>query len=77
MIGYLAGLYIGARTYNAFHNHLIPILLGFAGVIVEFQILTAISTIWVAHIGIDRALGYGLKYQTGFKDTHLTPTTSE
>jgi len=31
----------------------------------------AISLIWIAHIGIDRVLGYGLKYPTAFKDTHL------
>jgi len=30
-----------------------------------------IALIWFAHIGIDRALGYGLKYTSGFKDTHL------
>jgi hypothetical protein len=23
------------------------------------------------HIGMDRALGFGLKYETDFKDTHL------
>ncbi|NLE50171.1 MAG: DUF4260 domain-containing protein, partial [Chloroflexi bacterium] len=30
-----------------------------------------IATVWIAHIGMDRALGYGLKYATGFKDTHI------
>ncbi|ESZ26496.1 DUF4260 family protein [Mesorhizobium sp. L2C084A000] len=25
--------------------------------------------IWIAHIAIDRALGYGLKLSTGFPDT--------
>ena len=29
------------------------------------------ALIWIAHIGFDRALGYGLKYATGFRDTHL------
>jgi hypothetical protein len=33
--------------------------------------LLLVGIIWVAHIGFDRLLGYGLKYETGFKDTHL------
>ncbi|KKB35215.1 hypothetical protein QY97_01956 [Bacillus thermotolerans] len=31
----------------------------------------AVGLIWSAHIGMDRAIGYGLKYSTHFKDTHL------
>ena len=31
----------------------------------------AVGLVWLAHIGIDRALGYGLKYPTHFEDTHL------
>jgi hypothetical protein len=31
----------------------------------------SIAMIWLAHIGIDRALGYGLKYSAGFGFTHL------
>jgi Domain of unknown function (DUF4260) len=34
--------------------------------------MTQVGLIWLAHIGIDRVLGYGLKYPTGFKDTHLS-----
>ena len=30
-----------------------------------------ISLIWFAHIGFDRALGYGLKFPLGFRVTHL------
>ncbi len=39
--------------------------------IIEYNLLLALSITWVAHIGMDRTLGYGLKYQTNFKDTHL------
>ena len=35
------------------------------------RLLLAISTIWIIHIAFDRLLGYGLKYSTHFKDTHL------
>jgi hypothetical protein len=31
----------------------------------------SLATIWIAHIGFDRALGYGLKYGSGFTHTHL------
>jgi hypothetical protein len=30
-----------------------------------------IALIWANHIGIDRMLGYGLKYAEGFRFTHL------
>lgn len=30
-----------------------------------------LALIHLAHIGFDRALGYGLKYGTAFGDTHL------
>jgi hypothetical protein len=29
------------------------------------------GAVLVAHVGMDRAVGYGLKYPTHFKDTHL------
>lgn len=72
MLGYLAGSRIGAQAYNALHNYVMPICLGFAGVVFEAQLLVTIGAIWVAHIGFDRALGYGLKRDTGFKHTHLS-----
>ncbi|MEO1796138.1 MAG: DUF4260 domain-containing protein [Pseudomonadota bacterium] len=72
ILGYLAGSRIGAQTYNALHNYVVPICLGLVGVVSELQPLTTISTIWVAHIGFDRALGYGLKQAAGFKHTHLS-----
>jgi hypothetical protein len=30
-----------------------------------------VPLIWIGHIGFDRVLGYGLKYPTAFRDTHL------
>jgi hypothetical protein len=33
---------------------------------------TSTGLIWLAHIGLDRLLGYGLKYATEFKDTHFS-----
>ena len=68
---YLIGPRIGAIAYNAAHTYLAPVALmtlGFAG---EGPLVLSIAMIWLAHIGIDRALGYGLKYPAGFGFTHL------
>lgn len=71
LLGYLAGRRAGAATYNAVHTELWPIILAAAGVLADAPVLTQVGLIWLAHIGIDRLLGYGLKYPTAFKDTHL------
>ncbi len=71
MLGYLAGPSVGAKAYNAGHVYAGPVILWFAGALMEVQGLTAMAFIWGAHIGMDRVLGYGLKYPTSFADTHL------
>jgi hypothetical protein len=71
MIGYAAGTRIGALAYNTVHTYVLPVALAAAGVIAGANGLVAVCLIWIAHIGADRALGYGLKYPTDFKDTHL------
>ena len=71
MLGYLVGPAFGTASYNAAHTYSLPVVLAAIGVIVDADIAVQIGLIWIAHIGIDRALGYGLKYPTGFKDTHL------
>lgn len=69
--GYLAGPRTGALTYNAMHATIMPLLLGVVGVVLNLPIATNVSLIWLAHIGFDRALGYGLKHARGFRFTHL------
>lgn len=71
MLGYLGGPRLGAATYDAVHTTVLPIALGVVGVVGEADTALQLALIWLAHIGMDRALGYGLKYPTGFKDTHL------
>ncbi len=71
MVGYLTGLRVGAASYDAVHTYVGPVVLGAIGVIADADLAAQIALIWLAHIGIDRAVGYGLKYPTGFKDTHL------
>ena len=71
MLGYLGGPRIGAIAYNALHILIVPVLLLLAGHLSGSATAIAVALIWIAHIAIDRALGYGLKLSTGFQDTHL------
>jgi Domain of unknown function (DUF4260) len=71
MVGYLRGSRAGAVLYNLFHTSLLPAGLAVVGVIAESRAAVAVALIWLAHIGMDRALGFGLKYPTEFRDTHL------
>ncbi len=71
MLGYLRGPVMGAALYNLFHNYLPPAALAAFGVLSGNQLLVLMALIWLAHIGMDRLLGYGLKYSSGFKDTHI------
>ena len=70
MLGYLAGPRTGAAAYNAAHTLLVPAAL--AAVAVADHRFVALALIWCAHIGFDRVLGYGLKYETAFRHTHLS-----
>ena len=68
---YLAGARIGAIVYNAAHSTLGPVALITFGFMFGDLKTPQLAMIWLAHIGIDRALGYGLKYGSGFAFTHL------
>jgi len=70
-LGYLRDPRTGAVIYNLFHSYAFPVLTAGVGAILGDDLIIAVSLIWVAHIGFDRALGYGLKLPTGFHDTHL------
>jgi hypothetical protein len=71
MLGYLAGPRIGAVCYNAGHSYLGPLALGASGLVQQQPLLQQIAVIWIAHVGFDRAMGYGLKASAGFGFTHL------
>ncbi|MBY0204122.1 MULTISPECIES: DUF4260 domain-containing protein [Paenibacillus] len=71
MIGYVANNKLGALIYNVGHTYIIPMVFLAAGYVLKMEVLTLISFIWIAHIGMDRMFGFGLKYETEFKDTHL------
>jgi Domain of unknown function (DUF4260) len=70
-LAYLSGPKLGAASYNAAHSYIGALACVVLGVLQGWPGVLATGLIWVAHIGLDRALGYGLKYSTGFTDTHL------
>lgn len=72
MVGYLKDEKLGATIYNAVHTYLGPGLLGTAALGAGNEILGRLALIWVSHIAADRLLGFGLKYPSGFGDTHLS-----
>jgi Domain of unknown function (DUF4260) len=71
MAGYLAGPRAGAWCYNFAHHKALAILVGLVGWWLGQPILQLAGTVLLFHSAFDRALGYGLKYITGFRDTHL------
>jgi hypothetical protein len=71
MLGYLASPCWGARIYNLVHSFVVPAALGLSAFLLHANSLVPIALIWVNHIGVDRLLGYGLKYSNGFGFTHL------
>jgi hypothetical protein len=71
MLGYLINRSIGAVVYNVGHSYGSPGMLALLGLAMAAPLLYSLALIWIAHIGFDRMLGFGLKYATGFGDTHL------
>jgi hypothetical protein len=68
---YLVNPRIGALAYNAVHTTVGPIALAIYALYFAVPLALSIAIIWLAHAGIDRLLGYGLKYPSAFTDTHL------
>ena len=71
MLGYLSGTRVGAASYNLFHTYAAPALLATLGLLTGSPPVVSVALVWFAHIGFDRMVGFGLKYPTGFFDTHL------
>jgi hypothetical protein len=71
MVGYLGGPRLGAMTYNVVHNLVTALAVLAVGWFAAIAPLALLGTILLAHVGMDRTLGYGLKLPTDFRDTHL------
>jgi Domain of unknown function (DUF4260) len=71
MLGYLWNVRIGAELYNLAHTEAGPVLLLAVSILAPLPAVEPCALIWLAHLGMDRMLGFGLKYPTQFRDTHL------
>jgi Domain of unknown function (DUF4260) len=74
MLVYLIGPRAGAAAYNLVHTYALALPLALAGYWLASPTALALGLIWIAHIGTDRMLGYGLKCSSAFSDTHLGRT---
>lgn len=72
-IGYAWGPRVGSAIYNLVHATALPLLSLGAALAYGAPGWAPYALIWLAHIGFDRALGFGLKLPSGFRDTHLGP----
>ena len=72
MVGYAAGKRWGSVVYNLVHTSTLPLLLAAVSFVAGLPLGLQLALIWLAHIGMDRTVGYGLKYATDFKDSHFS-----
>src|SRR5690349_4762637 len=71
MISYLANPRVGAWTYNLIHHKGIAVALYMVGYLLALPALMFVGTILLGHSSLDRVLGYGLKHEDAFQNTHL------
>jgi hypothetical protein len=71
LAAYAMGPKVGAAVYNAAHLYVWPLAVGAVGYLAARPGLEQVASLWALHVGLDRALGFGLKLPTGFHDTHL------
>ncbi|MBM7644502.1 hypothetical protein JOD45_000695 [Scopulibacillus daqui] len=71
VLAYFINQRIGAVIYNLFHTYSISIFNLLIGALCHQELMLAVGLIWTAHIAMDRMLGFGLKYNTSFQDTHI------
>ena len=71
VIGYLAGPRVGAFTYNLVHTWAPGFVALMIGLWLDAPVALLVAAGLIAHVGMDRALGYGLKLPSAFGDTHL------
>ncbi len=71
MLGYLMGNRIGAIGYNLFHHKGLALVIYLIGIYLSVPLCQLIGVILFSHASLDRIFGYGLKFDKGFKFTHL------
>jgi Domain of unknown function (DUF4260) len=70
-VGYLIRPRVGAFTYNLVHNWALALIVLGVGVALDVHVVRLVAAILIAHVGMDRAVGYGLKLPGSFHATHL------
>lgn len=70
-LGYLKDNKVGSILYNTFHTYIVPTAIMISGLVMNSSTVIMISLIWIAHIGMDRMIGYELKYPSKFQDIHF------
>ena len=71
MIGYVRGPALGSFSYNLVHNWVVGLAALGLGMVLTSVPTELVGAVLIAHVGMDRLAGYGLKHSSGFKDTHL------
>lgn len=71
LVPYLINRNWGTHVYNVMHTLALPAMLIAYAFATDWTIGIQLALIWLAHIGMDRSVGYGLKYNDSFGDTHL------
>lgn len=71
MVGYAVNKDIGSKVYNLGHTYVLPIIVTLLYLVTNEETILQISLIWLAHISMDRTIGYGLKYALGFDKTTI------
>ena len=71
MLFYLIDVRVGSLAYNSLHFYAVPLALGGIALAAGWVLGLQLALVWLAHIGMDRMLSFGLKYPTEFKDTHF------
>jgi Domain of unknown function (DUF4260) len=63
-----------AALYNSIHCYGVPVIVALIGWKSPFILFEKVAAIWIAHIALDRLLGFGLKYAQAFRPTHIQST---
>ncbi len=71
MIGYAFGNKVGAWAYNVIHHRGLAIAVYLLGIYLANEVIQLTGVMLFSHSSMDRMFGYGLKYEQGFKFTHL------
>ncbi len=72
IVAYAINKDLGTAVYNLLHTYTMPIIFIAVSIVFSWTFGIQFALIWFAHIGMDRLVGYGLKYRSEFKDTHIT-----